>query len=166
MTMYARVIAVVVVLALAWAGGLFLLKTSPAGPSTAGDRAEVTGYAASNLFAATGPVSVRLRGASAARIEQIVEGLPRANLADICNDNLEVYQIAFTAATGAQRGFDLTGYGCRGLVVETPASGLNRVLIDRNCALLAAVREALPASATVTRAAATRAIVCGSATGR
>jgi hypothetical protein len=165
MTMRARAVAVVGVV-LAGLGGFFLLTMIPAGPSTAGDRAQVTGYAASSLFAATGPVSVQLRGASAARIEQIVEGLPQADRADICNDNWELYQIAFTAATGAQRGFDLTGYGCRSLVVETTASGLNRVLIDQNCALLAAVREALPASATVTRAAATHAIVCESATGR
>jgi hypothetical protein len=165
MTMRARAVAVVGVV-LAGLGGFFLLARSPAGPSASGDRAQVTGYAASDLFAAKGPVSVQLRGASAARIEQIVEGLPRATLADICNDNWELYRIAFTAAAGAQRGFDLTGYACGRLVVETPASGLNRVLIDQNCALLAAVREALPASATVTRAAATRAMVCGSGTGR
>jgi hypothetical protein len=148
-----RVVAVAgVVLVAAAIGGFFWLRASTAGPSTAVDRALVTGYATSTFFAETGPVSVELRGASAARIEQIVEGLPPANMENICAENSEIYQIAFTVGTDARQNFELVGYACGSMVVKTPSPGSNGNLIDRNCALLAAVRRVLPAGATATDA--------------
>ena len=50
MTMYRRILAVVaVVLVAAGVGGFFMLKESAPGPLTWSDRAEVTGYATSNV---------------------------------------------------------------------------------------------------------------------
>jgi hypothetical protein len=154
MTMYTRVIAVVgVVLVVAGVGGFFWLKESAVGPTTALDRAQVTGYATSNIRGQTsGAVSVDLDGTSAARIDQIVQGLPRANPQYICAENPREYRISFTAAAGAGtwRGFGLTGYGCGNLVVEVPSHGRPVERIDRSCALLRAVRRLLPASAIAT----------------
>ena len=82
MTMYRRILAAVgVVLVVAAVGGFFLLKGSAVGPSTWADRARVTGYPATGTSGhPSGAVSVELDGAAAARIDMIVEGLPRANL--------------------------------------------------------------------------------------
>ena len=156
MTMYRRILAVVgVVLVVAGVGGIFMLKESAAGPSSGADQALVTGYATSNMRGqTTGAVSVELNGESAARIDQIVEGLPPANLEYICAENEQEYRISFTAAagTGVKQGFGLTGYWCNNLVVETLSHGTTMDRIDRDCALLAAVRRLLPARATVTHA--------------
>jgi hypothetical protein len=110
-----------------------------------------------------GGVSVELNGQSAARIDQIVEGLPSANLGYICAENEQEYHIAFTADAGAgvRQGFGLTGYWCNNLVVETLSHGTTMDRIDRDCALLAAVRRLLPA-----RATATHAVTCAHANGR
>jgi hypothetical protein len=154
MAMDRRILAVVgAVLMVAAVGGLCLLKASAIGPSTAADRAQVTGFATSNILGqTTGSVSVELHGASAARINQIVQGLPPANPEYICAENPQEYQISFTADTraGARQGFGLTGYGCGNLVVEVPSHGLPTDRIDRDCALLKAVRRLLPASAIAT----------------
>jgi hypothetical protein len=82
-----------------------------------------------------------------------VEGLPPANLAYICAENEQEYRISFTADAGAgvRQGFGLTGYWCNNLVVETLSHGTTRDRIDRDCALLAAVRRLLPARATATQ---------------
>jgi Acyl-CoA dehydrogenase, C-terminal domain len=157
-----RLIAVLgLVLAAAALGGFFLLQSSTAGPAAAGDRAQVTGYATSNFFTETGAVSFEVRGASAARIEQIVDRLPKANPEYICAENWEAYEITFTAGAGSNQGFHLVAYACGNLVVKVPARGLTEDLIDRNCALLAAARQVIPASATETHA-----IVCGPASGQ
>jgi hypothetical protein len=165
MTMYRRVLAVVgVVLLVAGVGGFFLLKESAVGPSPWADRAQVTGYASSSVGGqTTGAVSVELNGESAARIDQIVEGLPSANLEYICAENQQEYHISFTASagTGVGQNFGLTGYWCNNLVVETLSHGAITDRIDRDCALLAAVRRLLPA-----RAAATHAGTCEPANGR
>jgi hypothetical protein len=159
MTMYRRMIAVLgAVLVVIGVGGFFMLKESAVGPSPALDRALVTGYATSSISGRTsGAVSVELNGASAARIDQIVEGLPPANLKYICAENAQEYHISFTtdagAGAGVRQGFGLTGYRCNNLVVEVPWHGSTQDRIDRNCALLAAVRRLLPARATATRAA-------------
>lgn len=163
MTMYTRVSALVgVVLVVAGVGGFFWLKESAVGPTAALDRAQVTGYATSNIRGQTsGAVSVDLDGTSAARIDQIVEGLPRANVQYICAENEQEYRISFTAGAGAGRGFGLTGYGCGNLVVEVPSHGRPVERIDRNCALLRAVRRLLPASAIATHSGS-----CASASAR
>ena len=165
MTMYRRILAVVaVVLVVAGVGGFFMLKESAPGPLHWSDRAEVTGYATSTVGGHTsGAVSVDLAGAPAARIDAIVEGLPRANLRYICAENAQEYHIAFSAEAGAgvRQGFALTGYWCNNLVVEVPLDGPTVDRIDRDCALLAAVRRLLPAKAIATHAG-----TCADANGR
>jgi hypothetical protein len=165
MTMYRRILAVVaVVLVVAGVGGFFMLKESAPGPLTWSDRAQVTGYATSTISGRTsGAVSVDLDGASAARIDTIVEGLPRANLQYICAENAQEYRITFSAQAGAsvKQGFDLTGYWCNNLVVEVPLHGRTEDRIDRDCTLLSAVRRLLPASAIATHSG-----TCAHANGR
>ena len=165
MTMYRRILAVVgAVLVVAGVGGFFMLKESAVGPSTELDRAQVTGYATSNISGHTsGAVSVDLDGVSAARIDQIVEGLPRANLQYICAENAQEYHITFSADAGAgvRQGFDLTGYWCNNLVVEVPLHGRTEDRVDRDCTLLSAVRRLLPASAIATHSG-----TCAHADGR
>jgi hypothetical protein len=165
MTTYRRVLAVVsVVLVVAGVGGFFMLKESAVGPSPWADRAQVTGYATSNVSGqTTGAVSVDLDGESAVRIDQIVEALPPANRAYICAKKAQEYHISFTADAdaGVGQGFGLTGYWCNNLVVETLSHGPTMDRIDRDCALLAAVRRMLPARATATQAG-----TCAHANGR
>jgi len=167
MTMYRRILAVVAaVLVVAGVGGFFMLKESAPGPLTWSERARVTGYATSTIRGRTsGAVSVDLDGASAARIDAIVEGLPRANLRYICAENAQEYHITFSADAGAgagvKQGFDLTGYWCNNLVVEVPLHGLTEDRIDRDCTLLSAVRRLLPASAIATHSG-----TCAHANGR
>ncbi len=165
MTMYRRILAVVaVVMVVAGVGGFFMLKESAPGPLTWSDRAQVTGYATSTISGRTsGAVSVDLDGASAARIDTIVEGLPRANLQYICAENAQEYRITFSAQAGAsvKQGFDLTGYWCNNLVVEVPLHGRAEDRIDRDCTLLSAVRRLLPASAIATHSG-----TCAHANGR
>jgi len=158
MAMYRRILAVVgMVLLVAGVGGFFLLKASAVGPATDLDRAQVTGYATSTFLGQTsGAVSVQLDGESAARIDSIVEGLPRANPRYLCAENQQAYRIDFSAFSvrhrggGFRTGFSLTGYWCDNLVVEMPWHGAAVDRIDRACALMAAVRELLPASAIAT----------------
>lgn len=127
------------------------------GESVTGLEAQVTGYTSSSLTEGpSGPVSVVLRDGPAARLDQLVNGL-RANTGPGCHENARLYQIDFT---GAQGGFDVTGYQCGGLVSVTTVSattvsattdGKIVTRIDRNCTLLSAVRRLLPASATATQ---------------
>jgi hypothetical protein len=165
MTMYRRILAVVaVVLVVAGVGGFLMLKESAPGPLTWSDRARVTGYATSTIRGHTsGAVSVNLDGAAAARIDTIVEGLPRANLQYICAENAQEYHITFSADAGAgvRQGFDLTGYWCNNLVVEVPLHGRTEDRVDRDCTLLSAVRRLLPASAIATHSG-----TCSHADGR
>lgn len=170
--------ALAVMLVVAGLGGFLLLETSPAGPPvssgnqtlvasptgpaarttttatavTGSDRARLTGYASSTIFGQqTGAVSVGLQGASAARLDRLVGGLPPVNSATICAENWQIYQLTFTAVAGASRGFSVTGYGCGGLVmISTPGKPVS-LRFDRDNALLAAVRRLLPASAVATQ---------------
>lgn len=153
MTMSGRAIAVLgVVLAAAAIGGFLLLKGSPAGPSTAGDQAQVTGYATTSFFTETGAVSVRLRGAAAARIDQIIDGLP-ADTAPVCNENVVMYRIVVAPVAG-QPELDVVGYACGRTVVVT-SGGRTTVRYDQTCGLDDAVRRALPPTATATQRTAT-----------
>jgi hypothetical protein len=137
------------VLVVAAVGGFLALKASPAGTSPWGDRAEVTGYAASNGDGqASGAVSVDLDGALAARIGQLAARLPPANVTSRCAENAEAYRITFTADAGPKRRMSVIGYRCGELVVEVPSRGLSSDRVDRNCALLLAVRRLLPARLT------------------
>jgi hypothetical protein len=132
--------------------------SSPSSPSSSGLRgqsvtelkARLTGYAFSSPAGRrSGPVSVTLGDASAARIDQLVNGL-QADTGPGCADNAELYQIDFSTVAGVKRDFDVAGYQCGGLVsVTSDGKTVNR--IDRNCTLLSAVRRLLPAAATATR---------------
>lgn len=142
--------ALLVVAALA---GFWAFMENSSGRSTSGDRAEVTGYATSNVFGDTsGAVSVVLHGESAARIDQLAEGLPAGGIDDLCTIEEKMYEITFTAGPGTKQSLDVIGFGCVRLVVEIPSDGVPRQLVDRNCALLSAVRRLIPASATATHA--------------
>jgi hypothetical protein len=157
-----QVIAVsgAIVIAVAVAGVLLGIKGNSAGTAKSGDgaqaaqfvdKAEVTGYASSPLTGRpSGPVSVLLHGASAARIDQLIKGLHLANPLVVCAEEAQLYQIDFAVVAGAKRGFDAAGYECGGLVVIT-SDGKTVLRTDRNCTLMSAVRRLLPATATATQ---------------
>lgn len=125
--------------------------TDPVSVTRPVDEARVTGYTASPLTGRpSGPVSVALRGESAARIDQLINGLQVTKLALVCAEEAQLYQITFSVVASAKRGLDVTGYQCGGLVVIT-SKGKTLTRTDRNCTLLSAVRRLLPASATATQ---------------
>jgi len=114
------------------------------------DQATVTGYVSSPLTGqATGPVSVVLQGASAARIEQLVTGLQKS-VPPLCAENAVLYTIVFTTPKGNKPGFAVTGYQCGGQVLVT-SGGTEVDKTDPGCALLTAVRRVLPATAKATQ---------------
>jgi len=136
------------VLVVAAVGGFLALKASPAETSPWGDRAEITSYGASSSGGKTSAaVSVEVNGVSAARIDQLVERLPPANLTNICAENAQLYRIIFTVGGGTRQRLQVIGYRCGELVVEVPSRGLTSDRVDRDCALLSAVRRLLPARA-------------------
>jgi hypothetical protein len=113
------------------------------------DKAWLTGYASSPLDAGpSGPVSVVLQGASAARLDQLVNGLQKSTGVS-CEENAQLYQIDFTHVAGGKRAFDVAGYQCANLVNIT-SDGKTVTRVDGKCALLTAVRRLLPATATAT----------------
>src|ERR1700733_10027169 len=107
--------AVVVVAAVA--GVLLGLEGSSSGTAKPGnlvqgartvDEARVTGYASSPLTGRpSGPVSVVLHGASAARIDALVKGLQVDNSMLVCAEEAQLYQINFAAVTGVKQGSDV-----------------------------------------------------------
>jgi hypothetical protein len=112
-------------------------------------QARVTGYVKTSLIGQpSGPVSVVVRGASAARLYHIVEGL-RAARGFPCAENAQMYQITFTF-TSAAAAVDVTGAECGGAVYIT-SRGKSADRIDIGCTLLSAVRRLLPATATDTQ---------------
>ena len=144
------IVAIGAVLVAAVVAGVFLWREgNSAGTSASGDRALVTGYTSSTMFAQSGPVSVVLHGASAARIDQIISGLP-VNTAPICAENIAMYEIAFTAVAGPARRVDVVGY-VGGSMVEVTVDGKETTRYDGKCALDTAVRRVLPAVATATK---------------
>lgn len=113
-------------------------------------QAKVTGFASGNPeMRASGPVSVVLNGGSAARIDQIINSLPKTSAA-VCMEDQLLYQITFTAAAGSRQGFDVAGWACNANVMIT-ADGTTTVRRDVHCALLLAVRRVLPATAAATQ---------------
>jgi hypothetical protein len=147
MTRFTAVLGTVLVAAAL--GGFLALEESPAGTSTSGDRTEVTGYAASGIGGQRpDAISVNLDGAAAARIEQLAERLPPAVVTNTCAENAEAYRITFTGGAGTKQGLNVIGYRCGELVVEVPSRGRTSDRVDRNCALLSAVRRLLPARVT------------------
>jgi hypothetical protein len=114
------------------------------------DKARLTGYASASVSGgASGPVSVVLPGASAARLNQLIKGLQKWTGAS-CMENIQLYQLDFTRVAGAKRGFEVAGYECANLVNIT-ADGKTVTRVDGKCALLTAVRRLLPATAKATK---------------
>jgi hypothetical protein len=114
------------------------------------DKARLTGYASATVSGgASGPISVALHGTSVARLDQLVNRLQKWTGAS-CEENIQLYQLGFTRLAGAKRGFDVAGYECANLVGIT-TNGTTVTKVDGNCALLAAVRRLLPATAKATK---------------
>jgi hypothetical protein len=112
------------------------------------DQARVTGYVLTSLKGQpSGPVSVVVHGASAARLYRLVEEL-QVTQGVLCAENPTMYQIAFTFTSGAA--VEVTGAECGGAVVIT-SRGTYANRTDKGCTLLSAVRRLLPATATDTQ---------------
>jgi hypothetical protein len=111
-----------------------------------GDKARLTGYAAATVSGGpTGPISVALPSASAARLDQLVNGLQKWTGAS-CEENIQLYRIDFTQIAGAKHRLEVAGDQCVNLVYIT-SNGKTVIKVDGNCALLTAVRRLLPATA-------------------
>lgn len=114
------------------------------------DQARLTGFASATVaMGSSHPVSVMLHGASAARLDQLINGLQKWTGAS-CMENIRVYQLDFTHVAGAKQGFEVAGYECANLV-DITSGGKTVTRVDGKCALLNAVRRLLPATAKVTR---------------
>jgi hypothetical protein len=90
-----------------------------------------------------------LHGASAARLDQLINGLQKWTGVS-CMENAQLYRIDFTQVAGAKSGFEVAGYQCANLV-DITADGKSVTRVDGKCALLTAVRRLLPASAKATK---------------
>jgi len=112
-------------------------------------QASVTGYkSGSPAFASSGPITVVLRGQTAAHLDEILNGLPKGANMD-CEENVLLYNITF-AVTGSHKTIDVAGYGCVAAVKVTE-DGKTTLRTDHGCTLLAAVRKVLPARAVATQ---------------
>jgi hypothetical protein len=114
------------------------------------DKARLTGYALASVSGgSSGPITVALKGASVARLDQLVSRLQKWTGAS-CVENIQLYQLDFTQVAGAKRSFEVAGEQCANLVYIT-SDGKTVTKVDGKCALLTAVRRLLPATAKATR---------------
>lgn len=142
-----RVLMAVAVTALT--AGCSAAATAAAGTAPAVTRATVTGYkSGSPAWLSSGPVTVVLRGTTAARLYQVLTSLPAGGTID-CQENVLVYNLTFTLS-GSDRTIDVAGYACAA-AVQVTQDGTTTLRTDNHCTLAAAVRTALPASAVATR---------------
>jgi len=112
-------------------------------------KASVTGYRSGDPESqSAGPVTVVLRGKTAAHLDQVLNSLPRGGNMD-CMENVLLYNITFTLA-GAHKTIDVAGYACVA-AVQVTQGGKTTLRTDNRCALLAAVRKVLPATAVATQ---------------
>jgi hypothetical protein len=112
-------------------------------------QARVTGYTSGDpAFASSGPVTVVLRGKTAAHLDQVLNSLPKGGTMD-CEENVLLYNISFALA-GSHRTVDVAGYGCVA-AVQVTEDGKTMLRTDNRCTLLAAVRKVLPARAVATQ---------------
>ena len=120
-------------------------------------QATVTGYKSGGTpaFQSAGPVTVVLRGPAAAGLDQVLNGLPNGGSMN-CMENVLLYTITF-ALSGSRKTIDVAGYECVAAVRVTE-DGKTTLRTDSQCDLLSAVRSVLPASAVVTKRAAS---ACG-----
>jgi hypothetical protein len=145
-----RVLTVVAATALA-AGCSATATATAVATSTAPTvtQAKVTGYRSGSLsFQSSGPVTVVLRGKTAAHLDQVLNSLPKGGTMD-CMENVLLYNISFDIS-GSHKTIDVAGYACVA-AVQVTESGKTTLRTDSHCSLLAAVRKVLPASAVATR---------------
>jgi hypothetical protein len=112
-------------------------------------QAKVTGYKSGSAFLqSSGPVTVVLRGKAAAHLGQVLNSLPKGGTMQ-CMENELLYNITF-AYTSPHKTIEVAGYACVS-AVQVTEDGKTTLRTDSHCALLAAIRKILPASAVTTR---------------
>jgi hypothetical protein len=124
-------------------------RTVPTSTARTVTQAIVTGYkSGSPAQRSSGPVTVVVRGKAAASLGQVLNRLPTGGSMD-CEENVLLYNITFTVSH-SRRTIDVAGYACVA-AVQVTQDGKTTLRTDSHCALLAAVRTVLPASAATTR---------------
>jgi hypothetical protein len=117
--------------------------------------AEVTGFARNPFAGGTpsGPITVRITGMEAGRLAHLVSQLPAVPQSQVhCEEPLGLmYRIVFAPGSVAQSKAVVDGYRCDAAVTVTVAGRTNPWRRDADCALLAAVRQALPGRAKATQ---------------
>jgi hypothetical protein len=122
-------------------------STAPTAPTVT--QATVTGYkSGSPAFQSSGPVTVVLRGKTAAHLDQVLNSLPKGGTMK-CMENVLLYNITF-ALSSSHKTIDVAGYACVA-AVQVTADGKTTLRTDNHCTLLAAVRKVLPARAATTQ---------------
>ena len=120
-----------------------------AGTAPAATRATVTGYkSGSPALQSSGPVTVVLRGKTAADLGQVLNSLPEGGTMQ-CMENVLLYNLTF-ALPSSHKTIDVGGYACAA-AVQVTEDGKSTLRTDNHCTLLAAVRKVLPASAVTTQ---------------
>ena len=116
---------------------------------------KVTGFAKNPFIGGTpsGPVSVRVTGVEASRLALLVRQLPSVSQSQVhCEEPLGLmYRIVFGPGSVAQSKAVVEGYRCDAAVTVTVAGKTSAWRRDANCALLGAVRQALPGRAKATQ---------------
>jgi len=144
-----RVLAAVAATTLAAGCSAATADATSTAPTVA--QATVTGFkSGSPASRSAGPVTVILPGAAAAGLDQVVNGLPAGGSMD-CMENVLLYAITF-ALSGSRTTIDVAGYACVA-AVQVTEDGKTTLRTDSRCALLAAVRDVLPAGAVMTQRA-------------
>jgi hypothetical protein len=143
-----RALTAVAAAALA-AGCSAAATTDAAGTAPAVTQATVTGYkSGSAALQSSGPVTVALRGKTAADLGQVLNSLPEGGTM-ACMENVLLYNITF-ALSSSHKTIEVAGYACVA-AVQVTEDGKATLRTDNHCTLLAAVRKVLPASAVTTQ---------------
>ena len=142
--------ALTTVTAAALAAGCSAAATANAASTApAVTQATVTGYkSGSPALQSSGPVTVVLRGKTAAHLGQVLNSLPKGGTTD-CMENVLLYSITF-ALSSSHKTIDVAGYACAA-AVQVTEDGKRTLRTDNHCTLLAAARKVLPASAVTTQ---------------
>lgn len=137
------------VAATALTAGCSAAATAQASTALAVTQATVTGYkSGSPAWRSSGPVTVVLRGTTAARLDQVLNSLPKGGTME-CEENVLLYNVTF-ALSSSHKTIDVAGYACAA-AVQVTQGGTTTLRTDNHCTLAAAVRKALPASAVTTQ---------------
>jgi hypothetical protein len=139
-------------------GLVVLLGAASCSSASAPPLADVTGFASARGPALAGsslyrPVTVRVVGADARMLAQLVNQLPPVAQSQVhCEEPLGlVYRIAFRAGSVAPSREVVTGYECAAAVTVAVAGKPISWRQDASCALIRAVRHLLPARAKATQ---------------